>query len=295
MAKLWSRVKSNIKNEKLLNVSNFLVLTLSFFILGLFISVVVGSQTALRKLESQAQITVYFKDDFPAEKILQLQSTITQDARVDSVEYISKEAAYKLFKEINKDEPILLDSVSASILPASLEIRTKDLSDLSVLASEYAKVDGVEDVKHFDDVVSRFRFWSGVVYVIGFALVGVFFVISYAVVLATLRATINSKGVEYEIMKLVGATDAYVKQPILYQGTTLGILSGLTAGLLLTLITAALYFAGILKEGLSFAFLYGVSIHPILYSLILTLILVLSGVMLGILGSKIAIKRYLDY
>lgn len=294
MNSMFERVKSNIQKERLLSLSNFFVMTVSFLILGIFISVVVSTQTALRALENQAQVTIFFKDDFPETNILAHKATLEADSRIDSVNYISKEDAYKLFTEINKDEPILLDSVSASILPASLELRAHRLSDLNLLADEYTNLDGVEDVKFFADVIANFRVWSTIVYIAGLVLVVVFFVISYSVVLATLRATINSKGTEYEIMKLVGASDDYVKRPLVYQGIFFGLVSSALAGLILFLVILVLKLAGLISL-VSFAFLYGVSLNPLIYALILAIILLLSGYGLGYLGSSKAIKRYLEY
>ncbi len=295
MAKSWSIFMSNIKKEKLLSVSNILIMTVTFVLLGLLINIVVFSQTALRYLEDQAQVTVFFKDDFTSDKISALKDGLSKDKRVSALVYVSKEDALRIFREINKDEPVLLESVSASILPASLEVRAGNISNLKPLAEELKIVDGVEEVRYFEDVVSRFKFWSTIVYIVGTLLVLIFLVVSYSVVIAALRTTINSKGVEFEIMKIVGASDDYVKLPLIHQGVFFGLFSSFIASVIMILLGVGVTLTSLFPKGLALGFLPGVFMAPWVFSIILTIILLLSGFLLGYLGSSAAIKKYLNY
>ena len=296
MGKKWRTLKKYLKKEKLMSVSNMLIMVITFFLLGIFIYVIVFSQTALRYLEDEAQVTVFFKDEFVENSILDLQKEIEQDPRISGVKYVSKEDALRIFKEINQDEPILLESISASILPASLEIKTKDLSDLNTVALELSEKEGVEEIRYFEDVISEFKYWSRVTYIIGFVLVAVFITISYSVIVAMLRTTISSRGIEMEIMKLVGASNNYVKKPFTYQGMFFGFVTAGIASLMMIIIGAVVqYGSGFFSKGLAIGFIPGVFISPLLFSGILVLILVLSGGLLGYFGSNSAIKKYLNY
>lgn len=286
---------NNIKREKLMSITNIFIMTMTFVLLGIFITVITVSQTVLRNLERQAQVTIFFKDDFGEEKILGLEKSLGDDERILSVSYVSKEDAYSIFKEINKDDPVLLESVTSGILPASLEIRAKDIADLSKLAEEFNSLDGAEEVRFFDDVIGNFRKFSVLAYVFGFSLVFIFFVVSYAVVLSTLRTTINSKGVELEIMKLVGARDAYVRMPLIYQGMLYGVISSFIAGVLLVLTLIIFAKVNYIPAVLSFGFTNNFSISSTAFSFLLWFVLVVSGTLLGYLGSSLAVKRYLNY
>jgi len=285
----------NIKREKLLSLTNVFVMSMTFLILGVFISVVVVSQSILRNLEQQAQVTIFFKDDFTEERILTLKDQLSNDERIYSINYVSKEEAYDIFTEVNKDDPMLLESVTSSILPASLEVRAKDLSDLPKLAKEFEDLDGVEEVRFFEDVVNRFRGFSSVAYVIGFVLVFIFFVISYSVIISTLRTTIHSKGTELEILKLVGATDSYVKLPLIYQGIFYGFVSSFLAGLVLNITIISLSHLNFVPSSFGLGFLPNLVMSPLMFSFVLWFLLVLSGSLLGYLGSFLAVKRYLKY
>ncbi len=286
---------NNIKREKLLSITNVSIMTLTFLILGIFITVIAVSQSILRTLEQQAQVTIFFKDDFTEDKILALKDQLSGDERIFNINFVSKEDAYNIFREINKDDPILLESVTSSILPASLEVRAKDLGDLPKLAEEFNQFDGVEEVRFFSDVIGRFKKFSTIAYTAGFVLVFVFFVISYSVVIATLRTTIHSKGTELEVMKLVGATNAYVKMPLIYQGIFYGFVASFVSGALLVFVINIMVHFRAVPVSIGLGFLPNFSISSLLFSFILWFVLILSGALLGFLGSFFAVKRYLKY
>ena len=295
MGKSLKRMFADLKKERLHSTSNVLIMAITFLVLGVFITVVAMTQTALRFLENQAQVTVFFKDEFEEPGILQLKDRLSADERISEVSYISKNDAFKIFTEVNKNEEALLESISADILPASLEIKTKNIADLSTLSEEFSSLEGVEDVRFFKDVIEKFRVWSGIAYIAGFVLAGIFMTISYSVVISTLRSAIRSKAGEIEIMKLVGASENYVRTPFVQQGLFFGLVSSAIAGIFFVVFLSAGYYAEFLSWNLSFGFIHGFSITPVVFSLGLAFVLVLSGGLLGYLGSSVAIKKYLEY
>jgi cell division transport system permease protein len=295
VSKHWENLKTVYVRERFLVVSNVAVMTVTFLVLGFFLSTAVGMQTAIRTLEEQAQITLFFKDEYLEADILALKEKLIGDERVLSTRYISKEEAFDIFTDINRDEPILLEAISKDILPASLEIRAAKLVELTNLATEFESIEGVEEVKFFKDIVDRFRQWANIVYIVGGTLVLIFVGLSFAVVMSTLRLTINSKGDEIEIMKLVGANDDYVKKPLLFQGVFFGLLSSFIASVLILIIFTSVHFFGIFGATSVLVLVPGVKIASWLFLIILVVLLLLFGGGLGYLGSHTAIKKYLKY
>lgn len=288
-------MKNNFKREKFLFFSNITAMSVTFLILGAFVTIIALTQTAIRNLEKQAQVTVFFKDEFPEENIQKLEIELLADPRVSETRYISKEEAFTIFSELNKEDPILLDSISASILPASLEIKTKSLDDLPNVANELSEVDGVEEVKYFKEVIEKFKSWSKIAYTVGVSLVGLFFVVSFSVIMITTRITINSKGKELEILKLVGASDNYVKKPIVQQSLFFGVISGLIASAALVLMSLALHFSGIFNGQIEFSAFPDLTLSLTVFVTLLSFLLIAIGFTLSYLGSLIAIKKYLEY
>lgn len=295
MPKVWKSLKLYLQKEKLMTVSNFLVMGLTFLLLGVFIQIVVLSQTMLKYLEDQAQITVFFKDEFGEDKINSFKDSLISDERILDVKYISKEDALKIFKDINQDQPVLLESISSSILPASLEIKAKNISDLEGLTNEIQGKEGVEEVRFYKDVIQKFKSVSNTVYIVGFVLVVMFFVISYSVIISSLRAVINARGQELEVMKLVGATDSYIVNPLIYQGVFFSVTSALAASIITIILGFGESKLGVFPKGLSLGFFPQLFLNPLIFSLILSFILIVSGFLLGYFGSKAAVKKYLKY
>ena len=295
MDKLWQSFLVNIKREKLLVVANLVIMTVTFLVLGMFLNIITLSQTALRSLEEQAQLTVYFRDEFLEDQILNMKSELEIDERIMEVKYVSKDDAFKIFTEINKDQPVLLESISKNILPASLEIKTKELADLSGMVSELEGREGVEEVKFYKEVIERFIAWSNAVYLIGLVLAVLFVIVSYAIVVVTIRLTISSKGSELEVLKLVGASDKYVKAPLVFQGTFFGFISAMVSSALLALLSWGGVSYGILPSKVALFFIPGVKLETVIYIVVLVFVLILSGVLLGFIGSSVAVKKYLKY
>ncbi|MFH1295495.1 MAG: permease-like cell division protein FtsX [bacterium] len=297
MPKALSRVLQSVNKEKLFTASNLVVMTLTFLVFGLFVLIEVLSQTALNKLEREAAVTVFFKDEFSEAQIFDLKSKIEKDVRVFSVKYVSKDDAFAIFKELNKDEPLLLESVTASVLPASLEVKAKNVSNLSALADEYGQLQGVEGVKFFRDIIERFNFWRTVLGIGVGAVLAILLFVSFSIVVSTIRTAISLRGTEYEILKLVGATDDFVRKPLIYQGMLYGGTSAFIASLFYAVMLLAGVFTGLLGSlGLGSFMIAGSFWLPVwVFALVLMILLTLCGAVLGYLSSISAVKKYLKY
>ncbi len=285
----------SIKRDKFLSISIILTMTTTFLILGAFLTTFVFTQTGIRKLEEGVLVSAYFKNDVPEENIMLVKAKLEKDIRVTNVKYVSKQEAFKIFTELNKDDKLLLESVTASILPASLEVKTLKIGDIEVMAGELKKYDGVEDVRFFRDAVNNFRGWSRIINTTGLILVGVFLFISFSVIVVALRLTINSKGQEISILRLVGASDSFIKRPLVLQAMIYSVVSAIIASIiLLAILNLFVYesFAGLGQLSLA-AFVPALVVGSVAYSLLLVLFLIGSALLLGYLGSLTAIKKYL--
>jgi len=270
---------------------------LTFLVLGLFVLLEVFSQTLLDKLEKEATVTVFFKDDFEERQILDLKAKLEMDERVFSIKYVSKDDAFAIFKELNKDEPLLLESVTASVLPASLEVKAHDVSTLDDLSEDYSKLEGVEGVKFFKDIIERFNQWrTGLSIGVGVILAILLFV-SFSIVISTIRTAISLRGPEYEILKLVGASDDFVKKPLVYQGIMYGGVSAFIASIVYALLLLGGELGGVFKSlNLSdFVLVSNFSVPIWGFGILLVCLLTVSGMLLGFLSSVSAIKNYLKY
>ncbi|MEN9389161.1 MAG: hypothetical protein RLY61_245 [Candidatus Parcubacteria bacterium] len=295
VSKATSIAVNAIKKDKFLSVAIIVSMIATFLILGSFITTFVFTQTAVKSLENEVMVSVYFKDDFSTQSILNLKEKLSKDVRISDVRYVSKEDAFKIFTLLNKGDKLLLESVTASILPASLELKAVNISDIETIATEMRKESGVEDVRFFKDAVNRFKMWSSIVNIVGLTVVGVFLFISFSIIVIALRLTISAKGVEISILRLVGASEDYVKKPLVAQAVMYSLLSSFIAFVLLFITLNFLVFEPLFRgEKLTIlSYIPSLQIGSFLYSVVLGIFMLLSSLILGILGSTTAIKKYL--
>ncbi|MDP2720737.1 MAG: permease-like cell division protein FtsX [bacterium] len=266
----------------------FLVMFLTFFVVGAFILASIGSNTLLSYFESRPAVTAFLKDGTSIEKVKGIQDDLTTSRIVSKTRYVSKEEALKIYKERNKDEPLLTEFVTADVLPASIEVSTYKLEDLSKAASILKKDSAVEEVVFQKNIVETLTNWTRALRNIGGAVVLFLLATAFLTTLIVVGLNISLHKDEIEIMRLVGATSWYIRIPFILEGIFYGAFSALVA-------TAFLW--GIftwISPNLQRIF-SGVPILPTGQSVFLYLLLfeLVAGTLIGVIGSSFATRKYL--
>ncbi len=302
-------MKHNISREPWLTLGSIVVMTLTFLTLNFFIFIMAGSNLVLRYLEEKTQFSIFFSDTAVQEKILGFKNEIEKDPRVLSVKYVSKEDALAIFKDASKNQPALLESLDSNPLPASLEVKAKNISDLQKMSEDFSKFEGVEETIIYEDVINNFKKLSSTLRIISLVLLVILSVVSVITILLTIGVTIHSKGIEVEIMKLVGATDKYVKGPLMLQGMFYGIAASLISPIIVRVVLILFspiinsVFGGVPVGNSWWEFLFwrafsgeGVAFtHKVISFLSLVGVEIAFGILLGYIGAALAIKKYLKY
>jgi cell division transport system permease protein len=137
--------------------------------------------------------------------------------------------------------------------------------------------------------------WSSIVNIVGLSVVGVFLFISFSIIVIALRLTISAKGVEISILRLVGASEEYVRKPLVTQAVIYSLLSSFIAFVILFVTLNFFVFDPLFRgEKLTvLSYFPSLQIGSFLYSIILGIFMMASALILGILGSTTAIKKYL--
>lgn len=286
-----------VRRNLFLTVASVAVMTLTFFVTSIFIGAAAGGESVVKYLESKAQITIFFNNDVPAEKILAIKDNLESGGKTLEAEYISQDEALKIYLGQHQDEPTLLESVNANIFPPSLEIRSRDIADLPQLAKDLENKEGVEEVVFFKDVVDTFRHWTETIRLFGLILISVLTLISILITLITIGMTIYTRVEEIEVMRLVGATAWYIRLPFILQGSIYGILSAVISSLLFlaTIPLVSPYFSRLVDPSSSSL---GLLKFPLTDPEFLILVFsgqILFGILLGVIGSSAAIRKYLRF
>lgn len=264
------------------------IMTLTLFVSGIFFLTAAGSATILSYFESKPQITAFFTDEKKAEEITNLEEKLKSTGQVASTKYVSKEEALAIYQEQNKNDPLLLEMVTANILPASLEVSAKDAKYLGDLAKILQAESGVQEVIYQKDVVDALVSWTGAIRKIGIILVGSLTIVSLLIILTVIGMKIALRKEEIEILSLIGASSWYIRLPFLLEGAFYGIVGAISAWIvcLILLLYATPYLS---------SFLVGIPVLPISPVFMLALLggLILSGAGVGVSGSLLAVWRYL--
>ena len=119
-----------------------LVMTLTLFIASVFALVTLGSERMLRYFETRPQVTAFFVDTATQEQVQNLSQVVINSGLTAEVKFVSKEEALAIYREQNKDDPLLLEMVTAEILPASLEVSAAKVENLAPLAELMQRAEG---------------------------------------------------------------------------------------------------------------------------------------------------------
>jgi len=220
------------------------VLSITFFVITFLSIITYSSGQVLQYFETRPQVIAFLKDDTSSESISGLQNELRSDERVNSVEFISKEEALEIYKKATADNPLLSELVSPSIFPASLEISLTDLSFAQDVINEVKGSEIVEQVgftaslggeETLGDVVSRLRTVTWYLRVGGGTFALLLASTSFLVLIIIISMRLTTRRGEIEILKLIGATPAFIRNPIILEAL-LYTVAGVFVGWLVTLV-----------------------------------------------------------
>jgi cell division transport system permease protein len=284
--------KRNIRRTPYQAIAASMVMFLTFLTLIISSLLILGSQQILKYYESKPQAIAFFKDNTPSSDIEAIKTSLNQTGKVTSLKYVSKEEALKIYQERNKNTPVLLELVTANILPASLEISTTTPEDLSTIGDILKKEPVVEDVVVPEDAIAGLTRATTVIRWVGGLTAGFLVVFSFFLLLMVIGFKIRLRRSEIEIEKLLGASTWFIRTPFIMEGMVYGAAGAFMAWVLSYIIlwyfTPYLqnYLEGIPPDAIS------LPVSPIFMLMVLLLSLALS-ITIGALGSFGAVRRYL--
>lgn len=265
-----------------------MIMTLTLLAIGIFALLSYSSFVVLEHFESKPEITVFFKDEKTREEIRSLEKRLKETGKVARIQYVSKEDALAIYKELFKNDPILLEMVTANILPASLEISANDPRFLEDINEVIKKEENIEEVVYQKDIVDNLLKVTTAIRIVGLILIGYLTFNSILVIVTIIGMKISARRQEIGIMKLIGARNWYIRAPFVCEAFIYGVVGAVLA----SAVCIGLSLWG--GEKLS-GFFKGVPIFPlpaIFYPALFGLEVVI-GVFIAGLGSLIVVWRYL--
>lgn len=266
-----------------------LIMMLTFLAVSVFAILIIGSTKVISYFESKPQVTAFFKDDAKQDQIDALKNDVSATGKVASMKFISKQQALEIYRQQNKNDPILLELVTADILPSSLEISAVNVTDLNDLSTYLKNNSAVSEVVYQKDVVNTLTQWTNTIRIIGAVLIVLLSIVSIFIMATIVGIKISHKKDEIEIMRLIGATKWYISMPFVLEGVFYGVVGAVVGWFIAS---ASLFAATPYLE----EFLKGIPVLPAPWYFYLGLLAaeVILALLLGVFSSLLAVSRYIS-
>ena len=283
-----SEAFKNLRLNLLMSVTAVTTTAVCVLILGLGLLVDAHVEGIVRNVGQDVAITAFFPEDVGQEKVDEVVSSVEGYPEVNESAYVSKEEALERFRETFAEQPDIAGSISSDVLPASLEIQLNDSSDSSAVADRL-RAEGFQDdeIRYPQQTVDRLNQITGYLVWGLRGATALFFVASVLLIFNTTRLSIFARRNEIEVMKLVGASDSFVRTPFVLEGLVQGLIGAIPAALLLVWMDSL--FVGWAQENLPFFPISSGAVN----ALIVLLFLILVGALVGIAGSFFSVRRFL--
>ena len=269
-----------VRRAPLLSALSVMTIAFSLFAFGLFGLVALNIRRALEQVEERVEVRAFVADGTRIEDVANAAEEISRYREVQSARIVSQEQALaRARKELGE----FADVFEAGVLPASIDIRLKpgmsDPRTVAAVAARIRTIAFVDDVRYGEEWITQLHRLRNIAGITGIALGVAFGIVAVLIIGATIRMTVLARAKEIGIMRLVGATDAFIRAPYLIEGFAKGVLGGLLA-------IALTWIAGVVLE-------HYLNFSATFFDQRLLAFGLAGGALMGLFGSAYAVKRQL--
>lgn len=291
-------IKQGLKNiwkNKMFSLASIATMTACIFLFGLFYTIVTNFQSMVKDAESGVAVTVFFDEGISQDKIDEIGDLIRARAEVSNLEFVSADDAWDSFKQTYFEgneaaaESFAGDNPLAN--DASYSIYMNDISMQQTLVTYLQSVDGIREVKQSAVVANTLTDFNKLIGYVSAGIIIILLGVAVFLISNTITVGISVRREEIGIMKLIGATDYFVRAPFVVEGIVIGLIgAAIPLGILYVL-----YEKIILYIGDKFKFISNMiqflSVDQVFHTLVPVALLL--GVGIGFIGSRITIRKHL--
>jgi cell division transport system permease protein len=260
---------------------------ISLFLLGGSLLVTKQVRLLAGEWASKVEVSVFLRDDASPEQIQALQTKISELPEVETYYFETKQQAYEQFKRIFSDSPSLVNNVDAESLPQSFRIKLVDPEQFAVIRARLTGEPAIDEIKDEQAVLKRLFAVTGVMRTGVQAVAAIMLVAAAGLIGNTVRMAVFARRKEIAIMKLVGATNWFIRVPFLIEGVVEGLIGAGIA--VLGIFVMKVLFIDPLRGSLAFIPWVGtgaiISTIPILLG---------AGILIAAVASLLAMRRFLE-
>lgn len=285
----------NIWKNKMFSLASIATMTACIFLFGLFYTIVMNFQSMVKDAESGVAVTVFFDEGITQEKIDEIGDEIRSRVEVSKIEFTSADEAWENFKEIYFEgnekaaESFAGDNPLAN--HASYAIYMNDISMQSALVTYLESLDGVREVHKSEMVANTLTDFNSLIGYISAGIILILLGVAVFLISNTITVGISVRREEIGIMKLIGATDYFVRAPFVVEGVVIGLVgAAIPLGILYVLYEKVIAY---IMERFSFigSMMNFLSADEVFHTLVPVALAL--GVGIGFIGSRITIRKHL--
>lgn len=286
----YKRAIQDIRDHKFLNTVTIITIAISIFIVSAFALFFVNASEIINSWKKGIKIMVYLKSDTPETKTSELIGKIQLMEGIRNVRFISKNEALQELKKQMKRQSSLFENLKENPLPDAFEIRLKasfqNQEKVEMLAARIESLPQVDEVEYGQRWLGQFTNFFNLFRLTGYAMGGLFFMAALLIIANTIRLVLYSRRDEVEIMRLIGATDRFIKAPFYIQGLIQGAFGGFIG--LAVLFIIFLLISSSMQQGISPG-LFTIRF----FSLVAFCGIILVSIFVGWIGCYLSLKQFL--
>jgi cell division transport system permease protein len=278
----------NIRLNLLMSITAITTTFICILVLGVGLLVSSHIEGLIGSVREDVTVEAFIPPDASEERVAEIRRTVEAYPEVSSINYVSEEDALAKFKDTFKDQPEIYENLDPGVLPASFQLQLTD----PALADEVAgKLENEgfapENLSYPQQTIERLNAVTSYMIWGLYGATVLFLVSSVLLISNAIRLSIFARRKEIEVMKLVGASDSFVRTPFVFEGMVQGLIgAGLAA---LTVIWINFLFVDWSRDALPFVPISGDAVN----TLAVLMLLVAVGVMIGVIGSFLSVTRFL--
>lgn len=285
----------NIWKNKMFSLASIATMTACIFLFGLFYAIVTNFQAMVKDVEAGVAVTVFFDRDISDQRIEEIGELIGERVEVSHYEFISADEAWENYKEIyfdgNEEAAASFAGDNPLANSASYSIYMNDVSMQGTLVTYLKSIDGIREVKQSEMVANTLTDFNSMIGYISAGIILILLGVAIFLISNTITVGISVRREEIGIMKLIGATDYFVRAPFVVEGIVIGAIGAvIPLGILYVLYQKIVEYIGDKFNFISNMMKF-LSVNEVFHTLV-PVALVL-GVGIGFIGSRITIRKHL--
>ena len=286
-------VGSNLRRNITLTLASIITVFVSLALVGVAFLTRQGVQNATQRWQGGVEFIIFMQPTASEDQLGAVQEALDESPQVDSVEFIDQQEAYDEFTDLFADSPEMVQSVTPEILPPSYRVEPtdKDVDVIRALGSEFESKPGVKQVVFAAEAIRTLQDFSRLLSLGLFSGALVLLGAAVLLILNAIRMAMFARRREIEVMKLVGATNWFIRVPFMVEGLVQGLVGALLA--IPAVIGIINFIESKLTDTETINLFQGFAVHSSEQFGVAILLLVV-GCLVGVIGSFVAVTRFLD-